>query len=112
MSDSTSERRWPNEWRVLFYIFFFFWILLQPVFVRESSHFGWGFFPQIASIVLVPLILAALVGDFLICLVNAFSSKADSLPARLLKPAIPALLFGGSLYWLATRQHVFSDYLG
>lgn len=84
----------------------------QPDFVRESSHFGWGFFPWIASIMLLPLILAALAGDLLMGLVNVLSSKADGLPVRVAKPSVPALLLVGSLYWLATRQHVFSDYLG
>jgi hypothetical protein len=100
-----------SGWRIAFYGFALLWMLLQPTFVRESSHFGWGFFPRMASLVLVPVILVALGGDVLLRLVDACSGKVDAVAIRLIRISIPALLLAGSIYWLSTQPGAFSDYV-
>ncbi len=60
-----------------------------------------GFFPRMASLVVVPIILTALVGDLLLRLRDAFSSKVETVRVRLIRISIPVLLLCGSLYWLS-----------
>lgn len=109
MNNSTSQHSLLSGWRIAFYGFALLWIFLQPTFVRASEHFGPGLLPLMASWFIVPLILAALVGNLLLRLIDAFSSKAEAVRIRLIRVSIPALLLTGSLYWLLTRPSALDD---
>jgi hypothetical protein len=89
-----------SAFRVGFYALTCLWIALQPVFAEESAHFGWGFFPMLASIVVVPVLLGALIVDVVIRVVDATAASTESTSRRAVAIAIPSVVFVSSCAWL------------
>lgn len=89
-----------SGFRIGFYVFSFVWIALVPVFNQQASHFGWGFFPMLASIFVVPVILFGLAGDLMVRAIDAATLEDESGLARLYSVGVPLLLLAGSGLWL------------
>jgi hypothetical protein len=86
--------RWPAA-RKSFYLAALTWLVLLPVFGTNSEHFGWGFFPLIASIVVVPLVTLALLADLIYSTLTAFHAPRPGTAHPWLVPAAGALLLAG-----------------
>jgi hypothetical protein len=86
--------RWPAA-RKVFYLAASTWLVLLPVFGANSEHFGWGFFPLIASIVVVPLVTLALLADLIYSTLTAFHAPRPGTAHPWVVPAVGALLLAG-----------------
>lgn len=99
MSDDVSRIRYSG-FRVVFYLFSLLWMITLLGFEENASHFGWGFFPLLASIVVVPVILVALFADVIMRIVDACTLRSYTLVSRIVALVIPAVLLIGSGIWL------------
>jgi len=69
------------------------WLLLVPVFIDQSDHFGWGFFPYMISHLLVPCLAVGIGIDLIKRLFAAnLCSRFCSLLIRVTAVAVPLCL--------------------
>ena len=65
----------PYSARAISRVVLAFYLLSLPACVQDAGHFGPGFFPLLAALVLVPVF-------FLLCLLDAVSTCAEAIAAR------------------------------
>lgn len=69
------------------------WLLLVPVFIDQSDHFGWGFLPYVISHLLVPCLAVGIGIDLIIRLFAAYlCSRFCSMLIRVAAVAVPLFL--------------------
>jgi len=79
--------------RACFYAFAFVFLLLQPVFADNAPHFGWGFFPMVASIYMLPLFAAGLFADTCVTTIDCFRRPETSTRWLFRVPLVGAAIF-------------------
>lgn len=82
-------------YRIAFYCMATAWLLMLPTFGANASHFGWGFFPMLASIFVIPVAALVLLGDGILAVDDALR-QSEAGKKRFLKPALSLVL--GTIY--------------
>lgn len=83
----------PPRWWIGVYVFAGVWLVLLPVFGATAHHFGPGFFPLMASVVLAPVFTVVLSADFVLRITDA----AQAGEARISRRRWALLVSGGLL---------------
>ena len=96
-SDALDSEQLPRvtRSRLALYLLTLFWLLLFPVFGANAAHFGWGFFPLIASGIVVPLLAMVLFADLWVTLAATWRVSGTANAKRFTVPAVSACLFLG-----------------
>ena len=97
VDEASDSERLPrfSGFRVAGYLFSLVWLLLFPVFGANAAHFGWGFFPLIASGFVVPVLAIVLFADLYVTVTAAWQASGGAVRQRFSVPAISACLFLG-----------------
>jgi hypothetical protein len=89
-TDQTPEQLAPISGRWIgLYVFASFWMLM--LFSLDASHFGPGFFPLLASLLVVPVLSLVILFDLSARCVDAFQGKGSSWARRLWPIALAAI---------------------